>query len=244
MAPHHALGKAELLADAAHLVLEQRPERLDELHPHVRRQPADVVVGLDLRCDADVSAGLDHVGVERPLDEEVDVAEAVGLLFEDADELLPDDPPLLLRVGDARQPGEEALLCVDVDERDVEVVAERLDDLLGFVLAQQPVVDEDTRELVADGLVHEERRNCRVDAAREAADDALRPDLRADPLDLLLDHRGGRPHRRCARDVVEEALEDALPLRGVDDLGVELDTVEPARRCPRTPRSASSETRP
>ena len=51
LAPHHALGQAELLADAAHLVLEEEAERLDELHPHVRGQATDVVVRLDERGD-------------------------------------------------------------------------------------------------------------------------------------------------------------------------------------------------
>ena len=68
--PHHPLRHAELLADAAHLVLEEQPQRLDELHRHVRGEPADVVVRLDLRGDAVGAARLDHVRVERPLDEE------------------------------------------------------------------------------------------------------------------------------------------------------------------------------
>ena len=44
LAPHHPLGQAELLADAAHLVLEDQPQRLDELEVHVLGQAADVVV--------------------------------------------------------------------------------------------------------------------------------------------------------------------------------------------------------
>ena len=40
-------GSPELVADAAHLVLEEQPQRLDELHLHVLGQPADVVVRLD-----------------------------------------------------------------------------------------------------------------------------------------------------------------------------------------------------
>jgi hypothetical protein len=48
----------------------------------------------------------------------------------------------------------------------VEVAVERLDDLVRLALAQEPVVDEDARELVPDGLVHEERRDRRVDPAR------------------------------------------------------------------------------
>ena len=60
---------------------------------------------------------------------------------------------------------EEALLGVDGDERDLELVAEGLDDLLALVLAHQAVVDEDAGELVADRAVHEQRRDARVDAA-------------------------------------------------------------------------------
>ena len=44
-----ALGQAELLADAAHLVLEQQPQRLDQVEVHLLRQAADVVVRLDRR---------------------------------------------------------------------------------------------------------------------------------------------------------------------------------------------------
>ena len=73
------------------------------------------------------------------------------------------------------EPREEPLLRVDVDERHVEVALEGLDDLRRLVLAQQAVVDEDADELVADRFVHEQRGDGRVDAARERAQDALRP---------------------------------------------------------------------
>ena len=82
---------------------------------------------------------------------------------------------------------------VDVHERHLEVLAERLDDLLGLVLAHEAVVDEHARQLVADGAVHEQRGHGRVDAAREAADHARVADLRADQLDLLVDHGQRRP---------------------------------------------------
>ena len=73
LAPDQALGQAELGADGADLVLEQRAQRLDELELQVLGQPADVVVGLDRRR-AGAAAGLDHVGVERALDEEARAA--------------------------------------------------------------------------------------------------------------------------------------------------------------------------
>ena len=173
LAPDHPLGHPELLADPPHLVLEQEPQRLDEAHPHVLGQPADVVVRLDRRRDALGAARLDHVGVERALHEPAHVAELPRLLLEDADELAADDLPLLLRLLDAVEQLEEPLLRLDVDERDVEVLAERLDDLLRLVLAQQAVVDEDARELLADRLVHEQRGDRRVDAARQRAQHAL-----------------------------------------------------------------------
>ena len=70
LAPDEALGQAELGADGADLVLEQRAQRLDELELEVLGQAADVVVGLDRRR-AGAAAGLDDVGVQRALDEEL-----------------------------------------------------------------------------------------------------------------------------------------------------------------------------
>ena len=108
------------------------------------------------------------------------VAELRRLLLEDADELGADRLALRLGIADALQPREEARLGVDRDERDLEVVAERGDDLLALVLSHEPVVDEHAGELVADRAVHEQRRDARVDAAAEAADDLAVADLGAD----------------------------------------------------------------
>ena len=179
MAPDHRLRQAELLADPADLVLEQHPQRLHELEVDLLGQAADVVVRLDLGRHARVAAGLDHVRVERALDEvrrrpRPRPGEPPRLLLEDADELLPDPATLLLRLLDPLEPGEEALARVHVDERHVEMMAERLHDLLGLALAQQAVVDEDAGEPVADRLVDEQGRDGRVDAAGEPADDRAR----------------------------------------------------------------------
>ena len=53
------------------LVLEQGAQRLDQRELQVVGQAADVVVRLDVGR-ALAAAGLDHVGVERALDEELD----------------------------------------------------------------------------------------------------------------------------------------------------------------------------
>ena len=158
-----------------------------------------------------------------------DVGQLRGLLLEHADELLADDLPLALGVVDAGEPGEEALLRLDVDQVDAEL-AHRGDDLLGLVLAHQPVVDEHAGELVADRAMDERRRGRRVDPARQPADHAGVADLRPDPLDLLVDHRGRRPGLDAAGDLAQEAVEDLLAVGRVDDLGMELDPVQAALR--------------
>ena len=118
LAPDDLRRQAELLADPAHLVLEQRAQRLDQRELQVVGQAADVVVGLDVR-GAGAAAGLDDVRVERALHEELDrLAVRAGLgddlargLLEDADELAADDLALLLGVGDAGQRLQEPVLA-------------------------------------------------------------------------------------------------------------------------------------
>ena len=187
------------------------------------------MVRLDRRGDSLGPTGLDDVAVQRPLHEPLDVAEPPCLLLEDADELAADDLALLLRVLDAGEELEEPVLRLHVDERHVEVLAERLHHLLGLVLAQEPVVDEHTRELVADRLVHDQRRDRRVHAAGERAEDALGADLPADAVDLLLDDRRRRPRRARARDYEKEVLQHLHPVLRVHDFGMELHAVHASR---------------
>ena len=150
-------------------------------------------------------------------------------LLEDADELAADDLALLLGVGDPGERAEEALLGVDDDEVDAGRGDEVLLDLLGLARAQQPVVDEDAGQLVADGLLHEGRGDRGVDAAGQPADDPGLADLRADarrPGPRRRWRRSTRPTSPAPSD--EEVLEHLLAERRVQHLGVPLHAVEPA----------------
>ena len=129
----------------------------------------------------------------------------------------------------AGERGEEALARVDVHERDVVVAAEQRDDLLGLVLAQQAVVDEDAGELVADRLVDQHRRHRGIDAAGQPADDAAVADLRRGCARSRSSGRRPWSSRRPARDLVHEVGEQLAAARRVHDLRVELHAVEPAR---------------
>ena len=62
------LRQAQLQAEAAHLVLEEVLERLDQLEAQFLRQTADVVMRLDVVGRAvHGAAALDHVGIQRAL---------------------------------------------------------------------------------------------------------------------------------------------------------------------------------
>lgn len=156
LAPDHVVRQAQLRGHVADLVLEDVPQRLDQVEVHVLRQPADVVVGLDLGGVA--GAALDDVGIKGALHQEAGAFQLARLFLEDADELLADDLALLLRLTDARQLLLEAFLGLDVDQRHVEVVLEGVDHLLGLVLPEQAVVHEDAGEVILDGAVHQQRR--------------------------------------------------------------------------------------
>ena len=118
---------------------------------------------------------------------------------------------------------QEALRGVDVDQVHLQVAAEGVEDALRLLAAQQAVVDEDAGQLVADGAVDERRRDRRVDAAGEGADDAAVAHLLADALDALADEVRRRPVAAAAADAVEEVADDLLALRRVHDLRVELE---------------------
>ena len=128
---------------------------------------------------AGAAAGLDDVGVERALHEELDrLARRAAAsptisrsaCLEDPDELAADDLALLLGVGDPGERVEEALLARRRRAGRRRSRRRSPLDLLGLALAQQPVVDEHAGQLVADGPLHERRGDRGVDAAGQAAD--------------------------------------------------------------------------
>ena len=87
MAVDHLARQSELDAEPPHLVLEQLAQRLDELQVHLLRQAADVVMRLDdVRLAGARAGGLDDVGVDRALGEELHAGELVRLLVEHLDE--------------------------------------------------------------------------------------------------------------------------------------------------------------
>src|SRR5712692_10130535 len=74
LAPDDLVGEPQLPSQFPDFIFEQFPQGLDQLEPHARRQPPHIVVGFDRRGRALEAHALDHVRVERTLDQPVSFA--------------------------------------------------------------------------------------------------------------------------------------------------------------------------
>ena len=224
----------ELAAERAHFVLEQFAQRLDELHVHALRQAADIVMRLDRhRRPAGERHAFDHVRIERALRQKIGrtfsvTCDFLGLALEHVDEQFADGLALFLRIVDAFERLEEKILGGDMHQRNVVVAAKQSDDALAFTEPQQPVIDEDASELIADRLVDENGGDRGIDAAGQAADHPALPDLPADFVDRFVLECPHRPIAGAAGDVAHEVAQDGGAVRRVDDFKMELRGVEPA----------------
>src|SRR5690606_27730186 len=187
VAANKALRNAEIAAELADFVLEQFAQRLDQLHVHAFWQAAHIVVRLDGdRGAASERHRFDDVGIKRTLGEELRAAELLGFFLESFDEETANDLALGFRVGLTFKLTDELVGCIDVNQRDVELIAEHGHDLLALVHAHKAMIDIDAGELIADGFVDEHGCNRGIDAAGETADHAAGADLFADLVDHLL----------------------------------------------------------
>ena len=184
MAIHHLARQTELDAELAHFVLEQLAQRLQQLEVHLLGQAADVVVALDHMRLARARAGrFDHVGIDRALRQPANPFELAGLFLEHLDEQAADDLALAFGVALALQRAEEALFRIDTNHPHTHVPGERLHHLVAFVLPQQTVIDEHARELLAQGSMQQCCDHRGIDAARQAEQHAIGPDLLAHARD-------------------------------------------------------------
>ena len=152
------MRNAQLFTHAAHLVLEQVLERLDDAgEVDVGGQADLVVVGLDGGRVA--LAALDAVGIDRALGEEAARAARANLVPEDLVELGADGLALLLGVGNAPEPAQELLLAVDAHEVHVEQAGEGGLDEVALVLAHQALIHEYAGELFAHRAGEQRRRD-------------------------------------------------------------------------------------
>ena len=79
---------------------------------------------------------LDHVGIERPLGEKLDIAQFLRLLVEHIDKDGADPLALFFGIRDAGESGKKQIAGIAMNQRDVVVAAEQIDDLFGLAGAQ------------------------------------------------------------------------------------------------------------
>ena len=160
--------------------------------------------------------------------EEGDIAELVRLFIENVDKAAADDLALLFGVGNPGELVEKQPAGVAMDQRDVVMAAEEPHDLLPLTRPQQAGVDENAGQLIADRLVQQHRRDCGIDATREAAHDLAVPDQPADFVDRLRSELCHRPVATAAGDLMGEVAQQLGALGCVHDLGMEQHAVKPA----------------
>src|SRR5262245_17665480 len=103
-------------------------------------------------------------------------------------------------------------------EVDLKILAEDALHDIGFVFAQEPIVDEDAGELVPNRLVQQSRCDRRIDAATQAEYDLFVAHLLPHPLAGFVDEGSHRPIHRALADAEEKILNDLFSPRRVRDL--------------------------
>ncbi len=159
------MRETKRFAQRAHFVLEQHPQRLNQLREaEILGQSADIVVALDDRRARRLTA-LDNVRVNRALREVVQLAELFGFRLEYFQEVTADNLALRFGVGNALQILIEDFAGVGRNQTHGESVREDVHNLLGFAFAHEAVVNVDAGQAVANGLINQRRRDGGVHAA-------------------------------------------------------------------------------
>ena len=184
------------------------------------------MVGLDRLGRTFDRDRFDHIGIEGSLCKEADIGMFARLFIEDFDELLSDRFTLLLRIGHAGKYLHELLLGIDGNERDIKQF-EHILHLLRLILTKQPLIDEDTDELLFGQRLIEHRGNDRgVYPTGDTAEYLLVPYLFTDLGDLLFGEASHVPGAFAAADMLGKVLEHHYTLLGVVHFRVELESVD------------------
>src|SRR5882724_5467508 len=102
---------------------------------------------------------LDDVRVDRALSEELHTGDFMRLLVKHVHERAADDLALRLRIRNSCQRRKEARFRIGAYDTNAEMLGERTHHLVALAEAQQPMIDEDAHELIADRAVQWRRHD-------------------------------------------------------------------------------------
>ena len=104
----------------------------------------------------------------------------------------------------------------------MQVTTEGIDDLFSLASSQAACIDEDTGELVANGLVNKQGCDSGIDTTGEPAYDPLLAYTLAYLLNGFFNHRTGSPAGFAATDAEKEVADDLFSLRRMGYFRMEL----------------------
>ena len=168
MTPQHFSGQSQFQAKAAHLVLKQLADWLEQFKFHIPGQTSHIVVGFNQggRIPIDRNA-FDDIGIERSLGQEVYIPDLSDLTLENLYEGPADYLALALGIRDPFESLEKLPRSPDHTQIYLKISPEYLLDRFPFTFAQQTVVNEHAYQLVADSLVDEGRRHRGIHSTAE-----------------------------------------------------------------------------
>ena len=214
------VGKPELAAGDADLILKEGAQRLHKAHKtDVLRQAADVVVAL--YGGGTLGAGLNYVRIDGALGKEFRVAVLGSFLVKDIHKELSDYFTLFLRLGDARKGGEEAFLGVDPDKGQLPAAESGLN-FVALVFAHETGVHKNADSLSGNGLGKEGGANGGIHSSGEAENDFFVSHLLAYGFDLRLNEIVHVVVAGGVAVVIEEIFEHGEAVLSGIDLRVEL----------------------
>ena len=139
-----------------------------------------------------------------------------------------DNPTLALRVFDSGEVLEKARGCIDAPQPDAET-GEGLLDLLGLALAQQTVIDKDTRQALTNRPAEQGGHDCGINPAAEPAHHSPIANLLAEARNLVLDKAFHSPVGPTATHPKQEIVQDLAATLGMRHLGMKLHPEQAAR---------------
>ena len=172
------------------------------------------------------SAGLNNVRVDSALCQELNAVQLLGFVKEDLPELGTNQAALHLWLGNASQKLCIAFLCVNVNQRHVELLAEDLLNHLWLAFAEHAVVNKHAGQLIADSAVDKSCDNRRVNAAGKRQNNATIANLLANLLHLLLNDVVHGPRLLKTTDIEQEVRKHLRTALGVINLWVELSGIQ------------------
>ena len=134
----------------------------------------------------DALLAFENIGPDGALRQKLHAVHLARFFRENFNELSADNLALLFGVGHAGQLVQEAIRSVHINQVRVHLVAENLDHLFRFALAQQAVVDMHAEQLLADRLDQQRGHDGRIHAAGQRQQHFLVAHLRANVFNLLL----------------------------------------------------------